>query len=543
MTKELIHEEILQGKKFPYFPLPNDADQSVDQHFFVNRKVDRFTLSGRYFARGTNSLGKKWSKWRTSFTLSFTLKQPKESKETRLNIFITGKGFGRFSSKVLGVRNITRQPEVYLAYLPDDFKVFAIEELEDLYKRMGLDYTNPVTLNRFAENLRNLAYPSNNLVTDNSVPLFAGELLRAQNRQDVSKFLFSKDKNIRKQFAESNFTLSVEKLGYALLTKNIIPDSERYEFITGEENGIKQGTFTEKTLFEPGLSYDSLITLTRFLKRLPLENRRLIITSEIPYSIVETINKWNAIKDIAQTLAYDQIKSWEEARIAIERLDISFTKENNSDSETEEFLSLVNSIFEDIDFVKIESSSYQEDIKFVIGKGSPGYFYFSHHMFWSVRSKKFYTGINWLAIKNDSLIHSIIQNDPYTPYRKQNTKSKALDSQSVQLSAKAGYYLLSYLKEKAEENLSKYHVEINKENIAKYILLEFLLNSEYKLRNIGNKVPTAFYKLLKMEIDMENILFFLQRKVPISTASSLSAMPKNWIIKALNLPEGDFADF
>lgn len=540
MTKALVHEEIFQGEKGFRLLRPSDADHTVDQHFFINRKIDRFTISGRYFARGKNSLGKNWSKWRTSFTLSFTLKQPKESKETRLNIFVTGKGFGHFASKALGVRNITRQPEVYLISLPDMFKQLIVEELEDLYKRVGEEYTPAVTMENFAENIKDLAYPSNQILSDRSIPLFAGELLRAKSRSDVSKFLFSKDKNIRKQFADATFKLSVEKLGYALLTKNIIPDAERYNFITGKQVSAKHNVFDKETLFEPGLSYDSLITFTRFLKKLALENRRLVIDSEVPYGIVEAIAKWNSIKDITQGIDYENITSWKDAISAISNLNSSFKKENSSDRDTEELMELIRSIFEVSDFAKIESTDYSESIKLTLGTG---YFYFSHHMSWNPRSKNFYLGMNWMVVKNNSLVYSTIQNDPYTPYRKQNVKTRNINDQNVEISAKAAYYLFSYLSEKAEENLAKYHVEVNKENIAKYIFLELLLNSEYKLRNIGSKVPTAFYKMLKMGIDMENILFFLQRKISISTAASLNGMPKNWILKALSLPEEDPHEF
>jgi hypothetical protein len=540
LTKALVHEKILQGEKDFRLLRPNDADYTVDQHFFINRKIDRFTISGRYFARGKNSLGKNWSKWRTSFTLSFTLKQPKESKETRLNIFVTGKGFGHFPSTSLGVRNITRQPEVYLISLPDIFKQVVVEELEDLYKRVGEEYSPAVTMENFAENIKDLAYPSNQILSEASVPLFAGELLRAKTRSDVSKFLFSKDKNIRKQFADATFKLSTETLGYALLTKNIIPDAERYSFIAGQQTPTEHSLSNNKTLFEPGLSYDSLITFTRFLKKLTLENRRLVINSEAPYGIVTAIAKWNSIKDITQGIDYESITSWNDAISAISNLNSSFKEENSSDCDTEELMELIKSIFEDSDFVKIESTDYSESIKLTVGTG---YFHFSHHMFWNPRSKSFYLGMNWTVVKNNSLVYNTIQNDPYTPYRKQNVKTRNINDQNVAISAKAAYYLFSYLSEKAEENLAKYHVEVNKESIAKYIFLELLLNSEYKLRNIGSKVPTAFYRMLKMDIDMENILFFLQRKIAISTAASLDGMPKNWILKALSLPEEDPHEF
>lgn len=540
MTKALVHEEILQGEKGLRLLSPNDADYNVDQHFFINRKIDRFTISGRYFARGKNALGKNWSKWRTSFTLSFTLKQPKESKEARLNIFITGRGFGRFASKALGVRNVTRQPEVYLASLPDKFKQLIVEEAEDLYKRVGEEYSPAITVENFDENIKDLAYPSNQILSEKSIPLFAGELLRAKSRSDVSKFLFSKDKNIRKQFADATFKLNVEKLGYLLLTKNIIPDSERYSFITVEQASNERSVFSKETLFEPGLSYDSLITFTRFLKKLTLENRRLVINSEVPYGIVEAIGKWNAIKDITQEISYGDIVSWKDAISAISELNSSLKKENSSDSDIQELMGLINSIFGTSDFAKIESTDYSESIKLALGTG---YFRFSHHMSWNPRSKSFYLGMNWMVIKNNSLVYSTIQNDPYTPYRKQNVKTRNVNDQNVEISAKAAYYLFSYLSEKAEENLAKYHVELSRENIAKYVLLELLLNSEYKLRNIGNKVPTAFYKMLKMGIEMENILFFLQRKIAISTAAGLDGMPKNWILKALSLPEDDPTDF
>lgn len=523
-------------------PFPKDADFNVDRHLFVNRKIDRFTISCRYLAKGTNSLQKKWSKWRTSFALSFTLKQPKESKEIRLNVFLTGHGFSRFSSSPTGVRNITRQLEVYLLSLPGELKKVAVEEIEDLYNRMQEEYAKPVTVEHFAENIRDLAYPSNNILEDKSVPLFAGELLRARNRKDIAKFLFSKDKNIREQFANDTFTLSVEKLGYALLTKNIIPDAERYKFLLNSESkkeSPRYKTFGKDTIFEPNLSYDSLITLTRFLKKLPLENRRAVLKSETLYGIVEEVVKWNSIKGIAFDINYNEIKSWSDASKAIRSMELSLNSSDNNDSESKDLSALIKSIFEDNDFVEFSSSSYSDNAKIAFGDRSNEHFYFSHLLTWGHKQEKLSLGMNWAVIKKNSLIYNIIQNDPYTPYRKQNLKVKKPNIQSfdlVELSAKAGYYFLSYLKEQAEANLAKYHVDITKQNIAKYISFELLLNSDYKLRNIGNKVPTAFYKMLKAGMDMENILFFLQRKVAISTAIALNGMPRDWILKAIGVP-------
>jgi hypothetical protein len=53
MSKALIHEEVENPRFTNRLPLPSHA--ANDQiHYFINRKEDRFTFSGRYLAGGVN---------------------------------------------------------------------------------------------------------------------------------------------------------------------------------------------------------------------------------------------------------------------------------------------------------------------------------------------------------------------------------------------------------------------------------------------------------------------------------------------------------
>lgn len=538
MSKELINEKvIISSDKGILFGMnvPKE-DTTRDRHHFVNRKQDRFTISTRFYSRGVNHLNNKWEKWRTLYSLSFTLKIPAgvKVKEPRLNIFYTGYAFGSFSN---GVKNITRSPITYLNSLVSnsDFTELLISELQDLYRRTTGKPCD-ISVSTLEDDLKRLAYPSFKYLQEDfsgkkEIPLFAADVLRNKDAVSFSRALFTKDKEVAVEFLNHTDTLSVKKLGFLLMSRSIINDKERFEkivlgsFIPLQKQ--ERWQYRQLSFVDKNMSYDDLLIMRRFLKYLPREARMNVLLSLSHHSdLLLQLKAWNNDKSVINGIDYTFIKSWDDVYTSIDDALGRIKEKREGDVSLDDISKLLSKIFGE-EFV--ENKNFRnETTSFQMGVS-----YYTINEF----QQSIKLPVRWGWIDPNSLVVSIIQSDIYTPYKPIMEQKKSPKSPSIDLSYSAFYYLYSKLQEQAIIDLEKHKMDPNEKNVRSYIDILLHTSFEYGFARYKGKIPSPFYRLQKIGMSKKRMLFMLKYKVPVYNALEMNDVPFDWLPKMIGLKE------
>lgn len=583
-SRPLIHEKVYPNFPETYFKntIPTESN-THDRTYFANRKADRVTISERYAESGKTPKGKNWVRWKTSYTLSVTYRQPAYLDYPTINVFYTGKVFGGASKGVLNVTN----KGLGSLYVPDAVLEVFLEEFDALLQRQGVPSNSAYpkassensrynALNPYKEQamtyILSQAYPLYASLVSNNQPIIGAlaPLYRCPNIQTAAEFLkIDKASTLNNYLASTFQTLNTLSLFILMATISVLPDEKRMELVEASENGefqpiqYKPNVNNSYGIYNPvrGRVNDThgvdnfshnLPTLREVLRRLHVDDRVDFIHSflnnvsdfEKTMEMKQTLELWKSNYKALNSLYLkkDQLKpnNMEGLKGLIELTIKSKTAEATVVSH-EDIESKLKALCDGkyVNWMLLGTEATKKKVYAKIGVHNltmlevPNPIDGKYKLQVLTEYASFKKSVLWQMMKKNPLITAVPNTiDPYFT----STRVGKRKTDHISMPAVAYMNFINNLEKYIHDELSKNKVKITKENVAICLSVLFLVAAKSEYKKYDGKIPRKFFTLLRHDIKPELILAFLNKKVSVKMAIELKGLPVEWVYRSLKIP-------